>query len=297
MTSCAPSVAQALLPYPQYCSTLQGLNENVGNSIFHSFQVKAERRFSQGIFMLVSYTVSKLITDASDSVQREASTWNSSQGVISPFERRRNRSLSSDDVPQVLSAAFVYELPFGKGKPRLSRGPASAIFGGWQVSPIFRYSRGIPFFFRSGQCNVPSQFRQGCLVGIKPGASPFLQDINDFDPGKGPLFNINAFEPLSAFTQFGYAGAGGRITNLRGPNFKNVDISLIKNTRLGERVNFQFRAEFFNALNLHYFVNAGGFNISGNLPYDTDIASPNFGRWTGNVSDPRTIQLGLRFEF
>jgi Carboxypeptidase regulatory-like domain len=300
MQSCAPSVAQALLPYPQYCSTLQGLNENVGTSIYHSFQAKAERRFSKGVFMLVSYTFSKLITNASDSTQRDASNWNASQGVISPFERDRERSLAADDVPHVFSAAFVYELPFGKGKRWLSSGVASALLGGWQVSPVFRYSSGIPFYFRSEECNVPSQFRQGCVVGIRPGANPFLQDVNNFDPGRGALFDINAFEPLSAFEQFGYAGSGLRITNLRGSNFKNFDFSLIKNTRIGERVNFQFRAEFFNAFNLHYFVNAAGSPDAisgGGSPYNTNIASPNFGRWTGRVSDPRTIQLGARFEF
>lgn|GEM_PF-590817 len=297
MQSCNPSVAQALLPYPQYCSTLQGLNENVGNSIYHSFQVKAERRFSRGIFMLVSYTVSKLITDAADATQRGSGDLDASQLVISPFERRRNRSLSTDDVPQVLSAAFVYEPPFGKGKRWFNGGAGGAVFGGWQMSTILRYSRGIPFYFRSSQCNVPSQFRQGCVVGIKPGANPFLQDVNNFDPGKGPLFDINAFEPLSAFTQFGYTGSGPRITNLRGPSFKNTDITLIKNIQLGEKMRFQLRGEFFNVFNSHYFVNAGGFNIGGNLPYNTDIASPNFGRWTGNVSDPRTIQIGARFEF
>jgi len=303
MQSCAPSVAQALLPYPQYCSTLQGLNENVGNSTYHSFQAKAERRFSKGVFMLVSYTFSKLITDASDATQRDATTWNASQGVISPFERRRNRTLAADDVPQVLSAAFVYELPFGKSKRYLNGGVGAAVFGGWQASTIFRYSRGIPFYFRSSQCNVPSQFRQGCVVGIKPGADPFLQDVNNFDPGKGPLFNINAFEPLSAFTQFGYTGSGVRITNLRGSNFKNTDFTLIKNIQIGEKLRFQLRGEFFNLFNQHFFVNAVGTpdNISGGggtfAPFDTNIASPNFGRSTGSVSDPRTIQIGARFEF
>jgi hypothetical protein len=298
MTGCAPTVAQALLPYPQYCSRLQGLNENVGNSNFHSFQLKAEKRFSKGVFMLVSYTASKIITDASDNTQRDAATWNASQGVISPFEKSRNRSLAPDDVPQVLSAAFVYELPFGRNKRFLNKGAfGAAVLGGWQVSPVFRFSRGTPFWFRSSICNVPGQFRQGCLVGIKPGVDPFAQDVNNFDPSKGPLFNINAFEPLSAFETFGYTGAGVRITNLRGPNFKNFDMSIIKNTRIGEKLNFQIRAEFFNALNMHYFINPGGFNISGNFPFTNDIASPNFGKWSGDVSAPRTIQIGARFEF
>jgi hypothetical protein len=297
MTGCAPSVAQALLPFPQYCDSLTGLNENQGNSIYHSLQVKAEKRFSKGIFMLVSYTKAKLITDAADNTQRAASTWNGSQGVISPFERARARSLAPDDVPQLLSAAFVYELPFGKNKRWLNSGVGSAVLGGWQASTIYRISRGTPYFFRSGQCNIPGEFRQGCIPGIKSGSNPFLQDINNFDPAKGPLFNVSAFEPLSAFNAFGYTGTGVRVSNLRGPNFKNQDFSIIKNTRLAEKVNFQIRGEFFNMWNWHYFINPGGFNIGGNFPFDTNIASPNFGRWTGDVSAPRTIQLGARIEF
>ena len=76
-----------------------------------------------------------------------------------------------------------------------------------------------------------------------------------------------------------------------------MDFSLVKNVQIGERMRFQLRGEFFNLFNSHYFVNASSFNISGNLPFDTNLASPNFGRWTGNVSDPRTIQIGARFEF
>ena len=297
MTGCSPTVAQALLPFPQYCDSLQGLNENQGNSIYHSLQFKAEKRFSKGLFMLVSYTKAKLITDAADNTQRAASTWNSSQGIISPFERRRNRSLAPDDVPQILSATFVYELPFGKNKRFLNGGVSSAVLGGWQASTIFRASKGTPYIFRSSQCNIPGAFRQGCLPGIKSGADPFLQDINKFDPGKGPLFNINSFEPLSAFNTFGYTGSGSRVTNFRGPTFKNQDFSIIKNTRILEKVNFQIRAEFFNMWNQHRFINAGGFNIGGNFPFDTNIASPNFGKWTGDVSSPRTVQLGARIEF
>jgi hypothetical protein len=297
MTACPPSVGQALLPYPQYCDALQGLNENQGDSIYHSFQVKAERRFTKGMFMLVSYTAAKLLTDASDNTQRAATTWNASQGVISPFERARQRSLVPDDVPQIISATFVYELPIGKNKRYFNSGIGSGLLGGWQVSTIFRASKGTPYFFRSGQCTVSPTFREGCIPGIKTGVNPFVQDIGKFDPSHGPLFDVNAFERLAAFSQFGYAGTGARVTNLRGQTFTNQDFSVIKNTRIKEKVNFQFRAEFFNMWNLHYFINPGGFNITGNFPFNTDISSPNFGKWTGDVSAPRTIQLGARIEF
>jgi hypothetical protein len=305
--NCSPTVGQALLPFPQFCDSLQGLNENHGSSIYHSFQLKFEKRYSQGLYMLVSYTNSKLITDAADNTQRAASTWNGSQGVISPYEERRNRSLAPDDVPQTLSAAFVYELPLGKGKHYLSgsNGLDRAV-GGWQISPILRYSKGTPMWIRSGSC-LTSYTSQGCLPGLISGQKPFLQDPNNFDPAKGALLNAAAFEPLTTFEAagacptctgvFGYTGTGPRILNFRGPNYKNVDFAITKNTRLSERLNLVFRAEFYNAFNLHMFINDGNFTISGGNAFNTDISSTKFGLWTGNVSGPRRIQLGARFEF
>jgi len=109
-----PSV-QALLRFPQFCDKLQGLNENHGSSMYHSFQLKFEKRYSKGLYMLVAYTNAKLITDAADNTQSAASTWNSSQGVISPFEEKRNRSLAPDDVPQTISAASFTNCLSAKG--------------------------------------------------------------------------------------------------------------------------------------------------------------------------------------
>jgi len=305
--NCSPTVGQALLPYPQFCDQLQGLNENHGSSIYHSFQLKVEKRFSKGLYMLVAYTNSKLLTDAADNTQSAASTWNASQGVISQFEEKRNRSLAPDDVPQTLSAAFVYELPMGRGKRYLSNnGALDRVVGGWQISPIIRYSKGTPFWVRSGNC-LTAYTGQGCLPGLVSGGHPFLQDPNNFDPGKGPLLDINAFQPLTAFQPagacpgctgvFGYTGTGPRIFGFRGPNYKNVDFAVTKNTKVNERVSFIFRAEFYNFFNYHLFVNDGNFNIGGNNAFNTDIHSPSFGAWTGNVSGPRRIQLGARIEF
>ncbi len=95
-------------------------------------------------------------------------------------------------------------------------------------------------------------------------------------------------------------GTGPRISNLRGPNYKNVDFSLTKNTQLTERLNFQLRFAFFNIFNLHYFINNGVNNQGSSFAFKNDIAasSPAFGFWdNGNVSPPRTIQIGGRLEF
>ena len=90
---------------------MQGLNENHGESRYNSLQVKLEKRFANGFYGLVSYTLSKTISSGSDDTQREALTWNGAQGVISPFERERNEAIAVTDTPHVLSAAFVYNCP------------------------------------------------------------------------------------------------------------------------------------------------------------------------------------------
>lgn len=304
MQACSPTVAQALLPYPQYCGNIQGLDENGGSSTYHSLQIKAEKQMSHGMYLLGAYTWSKLLTTASESTQADATTWAGAQGVISPFERNRVKALASDDVPQVLSITWVTDLPLGRGQRFLNRGGiVDKLVGGWQMSHIFRASSGLPLYFRSGDCSIPGQFRQSCIPGLIPGKSPFLQPKSSFDPAKGPLFDVNAFEPYTYFNNTNpayqdYQGAGSRITTIRGFGYHNESMALIKNTKLTERLNLQIRAEFFNLFNWHTYTNAGEF---GAQAFNTDVSSITgssaFGLWNGSVSAPRNIQVGARFEF
>jgi hypothetical protein len=295
---CAPSVAQALTPYPQYCSSLQGLNENHGSSHYNSLQTKLEKRFSGGTYALVSYTLSKTISSGSDNTQSDSLTWSGVQGVISPFERQRNETVALDDTRHVLSAAFVYELPAGPGKKYMNSGVGAWVLGGWQASTIFRYSSAMPFFFRSSFCNVPGQFRAGCIPAVTNPGAVFAQDKGSFDPAKGPLLNAAAFQPLDTFN-FNY-GSGNRVEDsVRGFGYHNQDLTLMKNTRMGGGTNLQFRFEMFNMWNWHIF-NAQGEEISSGSSisaFDTDLASPTFGQWNGAVSDPRIMQVSVRFEF
>jgi hypothetical protein len=291
MTGCAPSVAQALRPYPQYCDSLQGLNENHGESKYNSLQLKLEKRFSAGTYLNVSYTLSRLEESASSNTQRLNDPVSS---VISPFERERNYTISATDTPHVLSAALVYELPFGQGKRWMdTSGALNAVVGGWQLSTIYKYSSGLPMYFRSGFCNVPGQFRAACIPAIVNPGAIYAQDKGSFDPGRGPLFNKDAFEPVDAFNF--YWGRGSRVEeDVRGFAYKNQDLSLIKNTRLPGNTNVQFRFEVFNLWNWHIFSNAGTF---GGLAFNNDLASGDFGTWNGSVTEPRTMQLAVRFEF
>jgi hypothetical protein len=279
MRGCVPTVAQALLPYPQFCGNLYGENENAGNSTYHSFQFKAERRFSHGTSLLASYTNEKTLT-SSDNPHGASASING----ISPFQRERNKALANDDVPQTLSFAVQYVLPFGKGQRFLSRGgPINTIIGGWEVTSILRLSSGIPLSFRNGACNLPGQFAAACIPAA--GSSPFAQ-TGSFDATK-PLLNLSSFEPTGELSTGYYFGSGSRISNLRGFGYYNHDFGLTKEILFTERVRLQLRGEFFNVWNWHTFTN----NIT------TDVSSSSFGMWNGAVSNPRNIQLGMKIIF
>ncbi len=291
MQSCSPSLAQALLPYPQYCSTLQGMNENHGTSDYKSLQAKVEKRFSNGTYMLVSYTLARLYTSGSDNTQSDATTWSGASGSISPYEQERNRALAVDDVTHVLSAALVWDLPIGKGKRFMDKGGvANAILGGWQLSTIFRYSSGIPFYFRSSYCNVPSQFRAGCIPSTN--GDIFAQDFGNVDVTKS-IFNQSAFESPDAFNF--YYGNGPRVSDYRKSGYRNQDLSLVKNTKVFKDLNVQLRLEAFNVWNWHNWN--GESTQWGATAFNNDIASADFGKWNGSVTAPRVIQLAARIEF
>src|SRR5262245_25123773 len=279
MQACAPTLAQALLPFPQYCGNIGGINENVGNSTYHSMQLTAEKQFSSGLLFLGSYSFSKMLTNADD-VQALILNFG-----VSPFDQKRTKGLAFNDVPHTLSVAMIYDLPFGRGRRWLSGGGVlDHLVGGWKVSNILRFNSGTPLAFTSSDCNnIPSQFRISCIPGVLPGKSPFAGSKSDFDPSK-PLFDLAAFESSSSFTG-AYYGSGSRITNFRGFGYKNHDFALSKDFRITERVSFQFRAEAFNLWNNQRLS-----------IFDTDISSGSFGQWFA-VTSPRNIQFAGRITF
>lgn len=282
MTACPPSVAQALQLYPQYCGNIRGENENLGWSNYNSLQVSADKRFSKGLWFNINYTWSKWLS-TSDTAQSSTEV-----SAISPYQLDRNYSISAYSIPQVFNASVVYDLPFGKGMHFMNRGGiANSILGGWQISTILTVQDGLPFSFYSSFCNIPSQFAAGCRPAMLPGSNPFEQSRSGYDPGKGPLFNINAFQPASTFNF--NLGEGPRVSNLRGFGYHDEDFSLTKTVQITERLRAQLRGDFFNAFNWHCFSQPGSFV--------NDVANPTFGAWTGSVTAPRNVQVGVHLIF
>jgi hypothetical protein len=292
---CQPTVAQALVPFPQFCGILTAANENAGYSTYNSLQVKAEKRMSKGLMFLGSYTWSKFLSSGAD--QQFAATF-SSPGLISPYQRSRNKALDAQDVPHTLSLTALYDLPMGKGHSFMGSSGflGEKLFSGWEVNGIFRAQSGIPFFINSSQCNIPSQFGMGCLPGVLPGADPFTTSPGNYNPNNGPLLNRAAFQNGAAGGVFSFdSGAAGRISDLRQAPFTSMNFVLQKNTLITEKIGFQIRAEFFNMFNLHFFTQ--GTTWGQGQSFVTDLGSPLFGTWTGAVTTPRNIQLAARISF
>jgi len=290
---CSPSVAQALLPYPQFCGGLVGENENEGTSHYNSLQAKWGRNLSGGLYLEANYTYSHLTTDASSTTQATAE-YGGIGPVISPFQGSRNMSISPDDIPNVASIMGVYDVPFGKGKQFLNNeGLLGHVLGGWTLATTMKFTSGMPYYFRdSSVCGIPGQFQAACIPAIT--GTVLAQSWGNVDVNK-PMFNASAFTPVSAFNGT-YLGTGPRVSDVRGSPYRDVNISLSRKFAIKERLGFEVRAEAFNAFNAHYFT-CDGEAFGDCIPFNNDPSSATFGAWNGTVTQPRNIQLVGRVTF
>jgi hypothetical protein len=220
-------------------------------------QAQFERRFSQGFTVQGSYTWSKFM---------EAGAY------LNPADPMPYETISDFDVPHRFVASGIWELPFGKGRPFGTGmgGVANAILGGWQLGAIYTNQSGTPLAWGNIAFN-------GDYSAIK---------IDN--PTRERWFNTNAGF-VNGQLQSNVRYFPFRFTQLRGMGVNNWDASLIKNTRFGERgYNFQFKAEFLNALN------------RAQLPApNLDPRNAQFGQINASTQAnyPRRIQLTAKFIF
>jgi hypothetical protein len=256
---------------------------NQGSSIYHALQVKLERRFSSGFYLLGSYTWSKSIDEGSSTVSGDNTAVASSAEPENSFNLRAERGPSDFDLRHRMVVSYIYELPFGKGKKFLngSSGVVDAFLGGWQVNGITSAQSGFPFTPRLANGSSDINSGPGGIVRPYLVGNPTLtsgQSIHDW-------FNVAAFavpgqDGTPAYT---FGNAGRNI--LRGPNTANLDFSLFKTFRLRERLKLEFRSEFFNIFNHPNF----------GLP-NPNVDQPQAGIITV-ASDPREIQFALKLLF
>jgi len=280
------TLAQALRPYPQY-QHIRSRDLPTGNSTYHALFLKSEKRFANGLQFLVSYTLSKSLTD----VPAFSGFGQAFVGAPQPqnqFDRRAEKSFSDSDRPQRLVLSYSYELPWGPGKRFLKSGPAGHILGGFSVSAIHSYQSGgvlaitIPnnllIFNGSRRPNLVP----GVPIRIGPGRGDF-QPLNALTGELGDLYlNRAAFAIPPDFT---FGTLSRFLPDVRGPGFMQEDIAIAKRQKLGEKRSVEFRADFFNAFNRR--------NLNNPI---TDLTNPNFGRITGQ-QQARVVTFGFRFDF
>ena len=237
----------------------------------HGLQVGLERRFLDGFQLQVSYTFSRTVNEAS---QVNGLYGNDGNGVSYYPDPSLYRGLAAYHVANVFSTSGVWQLPFGNNLD----GVAGTILGGWQLSGILSLADGPPTSLEVSRPRGLSATLNGRAQkpDLVPGA-----DHNPVLGGPDRYFDRSAFTTPPSNT----IGNVGRST-LIGPGVANLDLSLSKNTAVGEYVNLQFRAEFFNIFNRANF----------GLPNER-ITSGSAGRIDQTVLTNRQIQFGLRIEF
>lgn len=275
-----PTVAkrQLLLPYPQFLSVME-VNNPYGESTYHSLQMKIVKRPAHGVSFLAAYTWSKLISNANAQDAPIGPTDNTT--VQNYYDLRAERSVSEFDVPQALVVNTVVELPFGQGKRWLGGigHIGNKVIGGWKSSGIWTEQSGFPLILNT------SVVGGGNRVNVVPGVDPVIHgDRSNIERVK-EWFNTDAFVTPPAYT---YGTVRRTFTQVRGPGVQNLDVSLVKSTSFSDRINTEFRAEFFNVTNTPHFgmPNMGRQNAG-------------FGTVTSVISSPppRQIQFALKISF
>ncbi|HYI95578.1 MAG TPA: TonB-dependent receptor, partial [Bryobacteraceae bacterium] len=228
--------SQLLRPYPQYTS-VNAFRKPQANSIYHSFTLRAEKRFSDGLNLLVSFTGGKLIDDASQTV-----TFLGEAGQKQDFyNRAAERSISTQDVSRRLVISGNYEIPIGRTKAHLASIPRALDFviGGWQLNGIASFQTGVPLKISNGGNNTN--------LG-SPGQRPNNngQSAKLDNPTMERYFDTSVFSQAPNFT---FGNTSRTSPDLRAPSQNNLDASIFKRFRATERTTVEFRAEAFNATN------------------------------------------------
>jgi len=269
--------SQFQLPFPQYTG-FSGDDPPWANSDYNALQVKAEKRFSNGLQFLATYVWSKSIDDASSTSGNI--TWlGGTTHLADPNNRRLERGLSTFDIPSVLQFSYTYELPIGRGKKVGGDMPPvlNAIIGGWQTNGIWRVTDGRPLILGlSGGQSLPT------YGGQQPNISAPLQCAGS------NILNQYFANPdvLSVPAPFTLGTAPRTDGSCRQPGQSNANLSLFKEFSRGmlrEGAKIQFRFETYNALNHPQFSGP-----------NTTVNGGSFGVITSTANSPREAQVALK---
>jgi hypothetical protein len=258
-------------PWPAY-GRLQEV-DGLDNSNYHALSAKLTQRFHKGLTYMIGFTWSKAIDGGSAIRTNSGDTlW-----PVNAYNLRAERGLSQFHVGRRFVASYVYELPFGPGKPVANQGVISKIVGGWQLGGIVTLADGAPV-------NVAQLGDTAALNTL--GNQPDATGISPIPANRSTaqFWNIAAINVTSPELSW-RTGNMGRNTLTR-PGTRQADLSLARNIRIHENHTLNFRLEAFNSAN----------HPNWNSP-SSDARSPaTFGVITG-ARTMRQMQLALKYTF
>jgi hypothetical protein len=245
--------AALLTAYPQFTS-VQTTN-NQGYSTYQSLAIEIDRRFAKGFTIQGGYTWSKFM---------EATMY------LNSLDPKPEYVVSDQDVPHRFNMSFIYELPFGRGRRFLGNSSrlVEILAGGWQINGIHTRQQGAPLGF---------------------GNFLIYGSVKDIPLARGERtvdrwFNTSVFERLNTKALVSNVRTASlRFSGVRAPGMVNYDLSMLKRTKITEKINSEFRGEFLNATNTPLFAGP-----------NTDQYSTAFGTITAGRGYARRVQLGIR---
>jgi hypothetical protein len=252
-----------------------------GDSYYNALQLSATKRYSAGLQFQLAYTYAKStdIISSTESVYRNGVIGGDFQDPLNPAA---DKGLSDFDLRHNFVANFLWELPFGKGRKlgNSYSGAADKFISGWSVGGILNLRSGFPFTVTLGsdRANNGIDNVQTQRPNLAPGST--FEGAITGDP--------NRYVDPTAFVlqPSGFYGNLGRNT-LQGPNLRTFDFSILKKTRINERINTEFRGEFFNLFNITNFSPPNATNRV--------VFTDSFGQLTSTSVSSRQIQFGLKF--
>jgi hypothetical protein len=246
------AVSKLLQAFPQFNSVTQS-NTNPGWGTFNELSVMFQKRFSHGLQATANYQHSRQL--------------NSFQA--NPGDPVLSYGLTSGDFPDHIAITGSYELPFGRGKHLLSgvSKPVNLLVGGWILNSIYTWESG-------GALSWGNVIYYGGPLNLEPRNLAQAFDVTRFE-------RASANQPAQNYCTFPQM-----FNNLRSDAANNVDLSMLKNFQMTEKIFAQFRFEAFNAFNRPQF---GAPNLT--------PTSPAFGTITSQANVSRSIQMGLKLKF
>jgi hypothetical protein len=297
---------------------------DTGLSSYHALLVSLARRFSNGLSLQANYTWSHSINDG-------AVGGGEANGQENVNCRQCDKGPSAFDIRHNFTANAIYELPFGPGKAYLHEGGVlGKIVGGWEFSTVGTWHTGHPLTINLDLSNnitlMSDPFVGQPQTFLLPDGNDQTNQRPDIVPGvpfyipsttQPGIMTINpaafAAPPVDAsghFTRFGNAGNG----IVRALDIWQVDLAIMKETKINERVGIQFGVQAFNVFNHVQLGDFGGLSLAYGQNTDANgkpiapflTPSGNFGLISSSVNGlgtntgtglPRQLQFMLRFKF